>query len=529
MNRFRVFLRCTVTAFAIAGTCLAQSSTTNDAPEAEVLTRGPVHEAFAGVISFNPEPGIVVPKAPPAPIEEVPPDVKPEGENVAWVPGYWAWDDERNDFIWVSGVWRALPPGRQWVPGYWVKTGDGYQWISGYWSDARTTEVAYLPPPPPTIEAGPNIAAPSPDYIWVPGCWVWYEGRYAWRPGYWLAARPDWDWCPPYYIWTPRGYVFVEGYWDYCLERRGVLFAPVYFGPGVFVRTGYFYSPTIVISLSFFPDHLFFRPRYHHCYFGDYYAVRYYRSGYYASFTFQSRRYGYDPIYSRRRWEHRHDRDWERQVINNYRYRRDHPDARPPRTWAAQKNMIAAGKTKDRSLAVAAPISELSQRPDSPVQFQPVAKQEKQQMIQREQEVRKVREERRTLESAPAIPAPAAKPGKRQIQPSTANLPQSPILSQTSERLERDRSPSSPRPTPRQAPILVPQRQAPGPDSNGNRGNHPADQPRPQFGDKPGRREPPPQAQPPSQRPAQDAPRDSNRGEGRGDRRGGQGRDDDSP
>src|SRR5262245_10063417 len=78
----------------------------------EVLTRGPVHEAFAETIVFDPEPGVVVPKEPPDLIEEVPPEQKPEGTNVEWIPGYWAWEDERNDFLWVSGVWRAVPPDR---------------------------------------------------------------------------------------------------------------------------------------------------------------------------------------------------------------------------------------------------------------------------------------------------------------------------------------------------------------------------------------------------------------------------------
>ncbi len=103
----------------------------------------------------------MVPKAPPAAIEEVPPEQRPEGANVAWIPGYWGWDDERNDFLWVSGIWRALPPGRQWVPGYWGKSGQGFQWTSGYWADAKVSEVEYLPEPPATVEVGPNIAAPS--------------------------------------------------------------------------------------------------------------------------------------------------------------------------------------------------------------------------------------------------------------------------------------------------------------------------------------------------------------------------------
>ncbi len=173
---------------------------------------GPVHEAFAETVSFDPEPGIVAPKAPPDAIEELPPEQRPEGTNVAWIPGYWAWDDERNDFLWVSGIWRDLPPGRQWVPGYWGQSGQGVQWTSGYWADAQASEIEYLPEPPQSVENGPNIEAPSADQTWLPGCWVWQQSRYAWRPGYWAAAQPDWVWVPAYYVWAPRGYVFVDGY-----------------------------------------------------------------------------------------------------------------------------------------------------------------------------------------------------------------------------------------------------------------------------------------------------------------------------
>ena len=246
-----------------------------------MLTRGPVHEAFAETVTFDPEPGIVVPKAPPAAIEEVPPEQRPEGANVAWIPGYWGWDDERNDFLWVSGIWRALPPGRQWVPGYWGKSAQGYQWTSGYWADAQASEVEYLPEPPATVEAGPNIAASSADQTWLPGCWVWQQGRYAWRPGFWAAVQPDWVWIPAHYVWAPRGYVFVDGYWDYSIGRRGVLFAPVYFNAGVYARRGFSYSPTTVIDLGVFANHLFLRPQYQHYYFGDYYAANYRSAGFY--------------------------------------------------------------------------------------------------------------------------------------------------------------------------------------------------------------------------------------------------------
>src|SRR5262249_28061496 len=77
----------------------------------EVLTYGPVHEAFAEPSDPNPKPQPIVPKQPPGPIEEVPPEQKPEGQDVEWIPGYFYWDDERSDFLWVSGFWRDIPPG----------------------------------------------------------------------------------------------------------------------------------------------------------------------------------------------------------------------------------------------------------------------------------------------------------------------------------------------------------------------------------------------------------------------------------
>ncbi|HEY5914407.1 MAG TPA: hypothetical protein VJA21_27775 [Verrucomicrobiae bacterium] len=419
--------------------CRAQQAD-RDVPGEQVLTRGPVHEAFAGIVTFNPQPGIVVTKAPPDVIEEVPPEERPEGDNVAWIPGYWGWDDERSDFLWVSGTWRALPPGRQWMAGYWSKTTQGYQWTSGYWADATARETTYLPPPPATVEAGPNIAAPSVDYGWTPGCWIWYQGRYAWRPGYWAPCRADWEWTPAYYAWTPRGYIFVGGFWDYSVQRRGVLFAPVYFESGVYSRRGYYYSPTIVIDLGVFTDHLFLRPSYHHYYFGDYYAPSYYQGGFYASFSFQSSRYGYDPIYSHQRWEHRQDREWEHRIEASYQYRRDHETARPPRTWAAQRTIDPATvESRQNRVLVATPISQLAARKDSRMRFQPVAKQERQQLAQRGQEVQKSRDQRQTLE-ARAVDTSARKPGQV-IEPAKVPLPRSPIVAKPANQLARKQAP----------------------------------------------------------------------------------------
>ena len=225
------------------------------------------------------------------------------------------------------------------MPGYWGKAAQGYQWTTGYWADASVSDVAYLPEPPATVEVGPNIAASSPNETWLPGCWMWQNSRYAWRPGFWATVQPNWVWIPAHYVWAPRGYVFVDGYWDYSINRRGVLFAPVYFSAGVYGRRGFSYSPTTVIDLAAMTSHLFLRPRYQSYYFGDYYAANYQSAGFYPAYSYNSGRFGYDPIFAHERWQHRQDSGWVQRQQVAFQDRRDHENLRPPRTWAAQTSI----------------------------------------------------------------------------------------------------------------------------------------------------------------------------------------------
>ncbi len=393
----------------------------------EVLTRGPVHEAFAETISFDPEPGIIVGSEPPEAIEEIAPEQRPEGDNVAWIPGYWAWDDEREDFLWVSGIWRDLPPGRQWIPGYWTEVDGGFQWISGYWADASLTEIEYLPEPPASEEVGPNIAAPSHDHIWLPGCWVWQETRYAWRPGYWVVMQPDWDWVPAHYVCSPRGYVFVSGYYDHAVSRRGVLFAPVYLQTAVYSRRGYSYSPSVVIDLRWFTAHLFARPHYHHYYFGDYYANSYSSVGFYPSFSYASSGFGYDPFFARQRWNNRDNRDWQRHLERDFANRRDHEDQRPARTLAdmIQRNRNASQAT-DNSLNIAMPLDQMIQDGDIPQRFRPVEQDERRALSERRQEMQKFRNERKQLEAEAREQDPDA--STNASKPVRLRLPKSPLV-----------------------------------------------------------------------------------------------------
>ena len=307
----------------------------------EELTRGPVHEAFAESVSFEPEPGMIVTTAPPDLIDELPPEVQPEGDNVEWISGYWMWDDDRSDYLWISGVWRDLPPSRQWVPGYWDDLSGGqWQWVGGYWEDTDRQVVDYISTAPPeSLERGPSVRASSSDQTWIPGNWIWADTSYNWRPGYWSPLRSGWTWVPSRYVWTPRGYIFVDGYWDYEVARRGVLFAPVHFAHRSWQRPGFNYRPSLVVSLNVFRDYLFYRPRASHYYFGDYYDSRYRTRGYDPSFVWHNRRGHYDPIYAYQRWHHRDDRNWDRQRRERFEYLARHADARPPHTWSAMRQL----------------------------------------------------------------------------------------------------------------------------------------------------------------------------------------------
>lgn len=440
MNSKLHFIIGSVSALAAAGLLLpaAASGQAAQVEDVRVLTRGPVHEAFAESVSFDPVAGVIISAQVPEAIEELPPEQQLEGDNVTWIPGYWAWDDDQNDFIWISGIWRNLPPGRQWVPGYWNDIGGGRsQWTSGYWADANVTEVSYVSTAPPrSIDSGPNIVAPSPRHSWVPGHWFWLDFRYVWRPGYWVALRTDWTWVPSRYTWTRRGYVYIDGYWDYAVARRGVLFAPVYFHRHVLLRPNYYYTPSIVVAAGVFSSHLFVRPLCGHYYFGDYYAPRYRDAGYYASFSWHAGRRGYDPIHAYDRWCHRDDRGWEQRRYDDYNYYRDHEKARPPHTWAAMKDWRDERFNDGRNRGYATSLATYAQDARGGQRFRAVDEGRRKQIVSQRQEMRKFGQERRQLESR------GTATGERFKEAATRErIARSPIRGREAERFARNEAP----------------------------------------------------------------------------------------
>jgi WXXGXW repeat (2 copies) len=311
-------------------------------PGVEVLARGPVHEAFAEPTTANPDQSPVVTKQPPELIEELPPDQKPEGDNVQWIPGYWAWDDEAKDFIWVSGCWRDVPPGRRWAPGHWQEVDGGWVWVAGFWATENQAQIQYLPAPPPSLDQGPAAPAPDANSMYLPGCWVYQETRYLWRPGFWTAYRPNWLWIPAGYTWTPSGYIFTDGYWDYPLDQRGLCFAPAFINRGVFLAGRRPFSPWYAVNNDFLLGSLFVHRATRHYYFGDYFAPEYAKRGFVAWPDYHPVKGAYDPTFAYYRHLHAADKNWEPAFRNLYTERRNGTIPVPPRTLAKQIEAINA-------------------------------------------------------------------------------------------------------------------------------------------------------------------------------------------
>ena len=445
----------------------------------EVLTSGPVHEAFAEPVNLQVQEGLVAPVQPPPNIAEAPPTESPQDGHYVWVPGYWSWDADRNNYIWVSACWRAAPPGMYWVPGYWAQVADGWEWVAGFWSPMTNQEIEYLPPPPAVEDVQPPTP-PSPDNIWVPPCWYWHQNQYIRRPGYWLTAQTDWIWVPSHYIWTPRGYVFVAGHWDYTLERRGILFAPVYFPHSVYTRVGFSYSPSIVIDIGALSFSLFTYPRYSHYYFGDYYDNAYLRIGIYPWFETERFRTWYDPIYQHDRWHYRRSEPrWEQRQRHEYDLRRSDRNLRPARTYREmQTRLTKLPEPQRRDFQMAQPLTAFAAGKTRHPKFEHINAKSQRDITTHATAVRQFGEERHRWESpreTPKISQPTVQPKAPVTTPTEHKAPititperKAPVVTPPAERKEsitttpEHKAPVVAPPTERKEPITItPEHKAP--------------------------------------------------------------------
>jgi hypothetical protein len=405
-------------------TLLAATSLAQEAPppsgekddDVEVLTRGPIHEAFAEPLT-EPKPTLVIEKAPPEAIEEVPPQYAPEEEGAEWINGYWAWDDEREDFIWISGVYRVPPPGTRWVAGYWAEADGGWQWNSGFWTSADTEELVYYETPPESLEEGPTSPSPGDDHFWVPGNWVYAESDFRWTPGYWAQHRPDWLWVPARWVWTPRGCIYLHGRWDYVFEHRGFCYAPIYYHSHIYSRPGYIYRPWYGLNITNLFVHFWIRPNYGHYYFGNYYGI-YDRWGLSPWSSWHGRGH-YDPLLSWSQVQYRsRGIDFVDRISGWHRYYERHEDVRPPRTWAEQTRLISQTNINNiteinqitnvavRQNFLAGQVRDLARMEDAPVRLQQLDERRQREVTERAREISReisdIRQQRRELERGAA-------------------------------------------------------------------------------------------------------------------------------
>lgn len=447
----------------MTGSVLAQPMPPDDKQPngIEVLARGPVHEAFALPADQQAGPGPVAPRKPPEPIDELPPDQKPDGDNVQWCPGYWSWDDERKDFVWVSGFWRMPPPNRSWVPGGWQKAGEGWQWVGGFWGQAAQgapgakpeAQYDYLPEPPAPVEAGPSTPAPADDSVYVPGSWV-YRDRYAWRPGYWVDHRPGWVWTPACYRWTPAGHVFVDGFWDYPLADRGVLFAPVCIAPDVYGAAGFAYTPSFVVREPCLFGALFVRRGFGSYYFGDYFGRGYAGAGFtpwcggQLNVGFGVNRGFHDPLFNYYRAANRGNPQWGRGIGDLYAGRFNGSVAAPPRTLIQQttvvnsftSNKTVVNNTTINNVQMLSPLRDVRSA-DRPLAA--VNTDARRQFADNARQTRDVGQQRRQIETQLMARGPEP---KGSLTPRTAKLP---LTQQVVAREQPSKSGTGPSPRPR--------------------------------------------------------------------------------
>ena len=296
-------------ALGLAGWLTASAIAADDV---EVLARGPVHEAYAEPSDENPSPRPSFRSSRPGRSRNCHRTRSRRATTSSGCPGYWHWDEDRKDFIWVSGFWRNAPPGRVWVPGSWREVARrlavGRRLLAGRdrGSAATGPRSSTCRSRRPRSRCRAGDPAPTETDVYIPGQLGLARAVRvaAGRTGS-STGRAGCG-CRPTTAGPPSGTSFVDGYWDYPLADRGVLFAPVYIPPAVYARPGV----RLHADLRREASRACSAPvraaagsgRY---YFGDYFAPTYASLGFTAwcgtrraSPSGSARRLGYDPLLS---------------------------------------------------------------------------------------------------------------------------------------------------------------------------------------------------------------------------------------
>jgi hypothetical protein len=216
-----------------------------------------------------------------------------------------------------------------------------------------------------------------------------------------------------------------------------------------------------VVALDIFLDHLFYRPRSCHYYFGDYYDPYYRESGWYASFHWHDSRRGYDPIYTYQRWHHRHDRDWDKRHRDEYLHFAEHADLRPPRTWSAMRALRGEAGKFDRKRDYAESLSDFAVATANTKKFRPLDEDQRDRILSQEKEIRTLAKERGRMERG----SKRKDEDKEQGPVVREKLPPSSIVGKKRDESDRSKGGPPPRPLAENSATIPNDRKSPGDES----------------------------------------------------------------
>jgi hypothetical protein len=195
-------------------------------------------------------------------IEKVPSQNDPL---TAWIPGYWEWDPDMRNYLWIGGVWRRPPPGHSWVPSFWLKIDDSWIRLRGFWKNERMENIHFIRDEIPEDLDETMIDPPNLDSFWIHGTW-YYDNEnksFVWQNGRWESFDANWIYIPSFYVWRPDGYVNIEGYWDWPLDTRGSSYANITVERDN--RNDVVYAPTQTVDVKtlinrlvpYYPDYVY--------------------------------------------------------------------------------------------------------------------------------------------------------------------------------------------------------------------------------------------------------------------------------
>ena len=267
----------------------------------EALIRGPIHEAFAiprreSYCRIEQLP--VAGRAPPEQLREARPAMPGDEGDWMWAPGYWSWDEQRRDFVWVSGFWRRSPEGRRWKPGEWSLIDGSYRWLAGFWFAENDDSTVVTSTPPQPVSQAPTVTPPSDNHFWRTGYWEPGEGTHDWKAGTWMEQRAGRVWRPAAYYRRAGGTVFVSGFWDLLPAERGQLFASVAFYRPVDKNQSFRFVPKSRLADSAtLMMHLFVRENDPTFYYGNYFSNGFAKLGYRPWYTASARQVDASPLF----------------------------------------------------------------------------------------------------------------------------------------------------------------------------------------------------------------------------------------